>query len=710
MAPLPKWGDLLFALVTPYFSSEANGTPWSGHGDTAFWFSRSAWSLRVVAQWRQHLTARPEVVVWLPDFFCNAPLAPLRRIGAKLVFYPVTDAMVPDMIACMELAHEQSPDIFVLVHYFGYPTPTDAVVAFCRQWHVLLVEDATHVLRPIPGVGDTGDCIMYSPYKHLPVPDGAVLVVRSEGPSRLGAQEGALNMLREICSEVYAMPGFSYQPALLWLIKRVLQRIGFRSHPSRAVFGVESVVPSTEFAHPKMSLLARRLLSRLKQCLDEAACLRGQRGLDWERMLSWVNPAISATAPLRNGVTPYLAGFQCEMAASAETDFQRWHRAGLPVTTWPDLAPEVVANAEFHRIALGLRHRRLYLPVHQSLNQQQIAACGKRLLDIDTKSWQARDLTEDEWDGHWKKCSGTNLLQSWQYGAAKKAAAGWRAYRWLISDEIGRPVAVVQLLAREVPIFGGVARLNRGPLLLDGFSGNDELRTKLAALQVILREARRNRWRVLQAAPELPATDAAQLGLAALGLKKLSQEAWGSGRLALDVDEQTLLMGLKGKWRNCLRKGEKLGVTISHRVCKGEELDLLLRDYAQLQDSKGFAGLSKNLIRRLASQDGIGWEVALFIAREAEAAQVAEHLGVLMTIRHGDTATYVIGSANDKGRKMQANSVLLWRAILHAKQSGCAWFDIGGLDATTPRGIAEFKQGLNAVPYALIGEWRIAFP
>ena len=88
---------------------------------------------------------------------------------------------------------------------------------------------------------------------------------------------------------------------------------------------------------------------------------------------------------------------------------------------------------------------------------------------------------------------------------------------------------------------------------------------------------------------------------------------------------------------------------------------------------------------------------------------MAEHddpLGVLVTICSGDTALYLIGSSNDKGRQMQANSVLLWQAILHAKQSGCTGFDIGGLSDATPKGIAEFKQGLNAVPYQLVGEWR----
>jgi lipid II:glycine glycyltransferase (peptidoglycan interpeptide bridge formation enzyme) len=52
---------------------------------------------------------------------------------------------------------------------------------------------------------------------------------------------------------------------------------------------------------------------------------------------------------------------------------------------------------------------------------------------------------------------------------------------------------------------------------------------------------------------------------------------------------------------------------------------------------------------------------------------------------------------------------LLWEAILHAKKDGCEWFDIGGLNETTPKGIAHFKQGLNSELYSLVGEWRYFF-
>jgi hypothetical protein len=379
LAPLPAWGDLFAALRNPPLSDDALAAPWRRSGEQAFWFSRSAWSLAIVARWRQRTAQRQVVTVWIPDFFCNASLAPLRGMGARLVFYPVTDQMAPDLDACKDLAGEQSPDVFVLVHYFGQPVPMASVTAFCIEQNAWLVEDAAHVLRPIPGVGEAGDCVLYSPHKHLPIPDGAVLVVRPEGPGRLTAQGPVSNALREICDTALNSPGFSNQPAALWLVKRVLQRMGIRSRYSVVAFRAEAEPAVPEIVHPRMSTFARRLLSRLKDNLDAVARVREQRARDWGNVLSWANSAMPAVSRLPAAATPYLSGVAFAQAADAEEVFHRWQRAKVPATTWPDLPPEVVGQPDRHPWALHLRHTRLYLPLHQTIEAVQIVACGQSL-------------------------------------------------------------------------------------------------------------------------------------------------------------------------------------------------------------------------------------------------------------------------------------------------------------------------------------------
>jgi hypothetical protein len=192
---------------------------------------------------------------------------------------------------------------------------------------------------------------------------------------------------------------------------------------------------------------------------------------------------------------------------------------------------------------------------------------------------------------------------------------------------------------------------------------------------------------------------------------------WASGLLSLDPNKEELLMGLNGKWRNCLRKGlrskfsvkkyeidinQKVSYKISYKI-----LQKILDNYKKLKHNNQFSGISESLLESIALQSGDNWGINLFIANENIDGSDDDPIGTLVSIDSGDTSIYLIGTTNLKGRKLNANYVLLWEAILSAKNEGCKWFDIGGLDSTTPPGIAHFKKGLSAKPYELAGEWRI---
>ena len=87
---------------------------------------------------------------------------------------------------------------------------------------------------------------------------------------------------------------------------------------------------------------------------------------------------------------------------------------------------------------------------------------------------------------------------------------------------------------------------------------------------------------------------------------------------------------------------------------------------------------------------------------------VAKYYSWHCVVLHGLATTYLSVGCNGKsGRKLKANQFLLWQAVMHLKQNGYHWFDLGRIDEEKTPGIASFKLGLNGQRYSLVEEgWK----
>jgi len=705
MVPLPSWKNLIRSSLCISADDKELARPWLRTGEAGYWFSRSAWSLLVIVRWYQLARDKQAVNIWIPDYFCNTTLGPLRDAGINLVFYPVTSDMKLDITACEKLEKSETMDMLLLVHYFGQPMPTKNANKLAKRNGAWLIEDATHVLKPIAGVGQTGDCVLYSPHKMIPIPDGAILVVRGNGSARLGKDDAVLKELHSALDRVYRESSCTSKQLVIWVLKRVAQKMGIRGKITFTItHDVLEEVDDTVVSNCRtMSNFSKCMLFNIISTLDDVANKRCENFGFWKALFGRGLKSVSPIE-LSDDTVPYLSPFQINATSKLGVIESYLLDRQLPVSIWPDLPPEVLNDKAKHPVAIELRKRRLYFATHHSISEKVLCRLWKCQTSFGAASWSCKPLDRVVWDRVWVQCNQTNMLQSWEYGDAKQKTEGWAPQRFLISNEQSTPVALVQILVKSLPVLGGVARLNRGPLVLNTVDKSQSDNVKLMALSILKKLAREQRWWFLQVAPEINNTAHNKYSLLAIGYRKLDRIAWGSGLIDLGEKESDILMSFAGKWRNMMRKGIKLGVVSEHvNACDGVEH--LLKNYAELQDSRGFSGISDSLIRALAKQEGDQWKFMMLVAKQHE---TNEDLGVLVSIRTGDTATYLIGYANEKGKKLQANSVLLWNAILQAKMDGCAWFDIGGLNEITPKGIASFKKGINAEPYKLIGEWRSA--
>ena len=318
------------------------------------------------------------------------------------------------------------------------------------------------------------------------------------------------------------------------------------------------------------------------------------------------------------------------------------------------------------------------------------------------RDYNIREIDFHEWKELWPQCNKQNILQSWFYGDAKRASDNLDTAYFVISDS-GTPLSIMQVLIKSLPLNFGLARINRAPMILDKPNNDYKKEIVITSVRLVINECKKRRWIMLQIAPEYEENESVENSLRGLGLKKLSNAPWASGIMDLNEDEETILASLHGKWRNCLRKGWKLGTKSKLLSSNSKEVKSLIEEYSKLQQEKNFIGLSSSLIREMSVIQDENWQFNIFVSPSDSDSL---NQGTLVSVHYGKSAIYLIGSTTKEGRKNQCNYVLLWEAIKHAKKSGCIYFDIGGLDETTPKGIAHFKKGVKAIPYKIAGEWR----
>jgi hypothetical protein len=357
-APLPDWRDLKALMGGRGLDDDALAAPWRRGDEATLWFSRGAWALAALVHWWQGtFSRRPRL--WLPDYFCNQSTVPARNVGADLVFYSVGRDLLPRWPALRAMSQSAPPDLIVVVHYFGQAGEMGAAAAFCGETGALMIEDAAHALGPASGIGEHGDFVLYCPHKTLAVSDGALLLARDRSAAA------------DLFQAAAGLGQMSPAP-WPWLARRLVQKslpgalLGARIRRTGPAFAADPAFAALPLT-PALSPFGRRLLAGAGAKLVAA----GQYRRHNEEILRRAYDVAGAGAQPFFAAppdAPYRFVLDCGGGAhDAEDRFQALRLRGCPVETWPDLAPEVLAEPERHADALALRRRLLFLPVHQSL-------------------------------------------------------------------------------------------------------------------------------------------------------------------------------------------------------------------------------------------------------------------------------------------------------------------------------------------------------
>ena len=174
-------------------------------------------------------------------------------------------------------------------------------------------------------------------------------------------------------------------------------------------------------------------------------------------------------------------------------------------------------------------------------------------------------------------------------------------------------------------------------------------------------------------------------------------------QLCLEPDPDELLSGMKAKTRYNIRLSEKKGVNV--RVGSKQDLPALYAMYAETALRDDFVIRDRNYYLYV-------WE--LFMDCQMAEPLIAEFEGVpiaaVIIFRFAKKAWYVYGMSREIHREMMPNYLLQWRAILRAKEKGCAIYDFWGAPNQFTEndplwGVFRFKEGFGGQIVRTVGAW-----
>lgn len=362
---LPNIWHLLISILV----QRSSGRLWCNLGQKASFSRGSSWNISEAVRYLLQSKKKTKGIVFLPDYFCNQALMPLRLQQVQLVFYPITENLNPDWSLMSDLVSVYGcPDIFILVHYFGFLGEISKALQFCQQVGTELLEDSAHVLIPFGEIGKHSWATVFSPYKLLPVPKIGILVTSEK-----------TGIIREISSKKIRFDADIYT----WMVKRLVQSfLTYYKIPWRirkvVPFELDDGVRLEE--NSSVSTWSLQLLKILESELEHYRTVRRKHYRIIEEQILSIN--LNIARPffpfLPEDACPYL--FPIRLHENIiESVYYRLNENGIPAQTWPDLPPEVKKAPLKHNTAIKLRRSILTLPVHQNLTRDQVEFMAQSL-------------------------------------------------------------------------------------------------------------------------------------------------------------------------------------------------------------------------------------------------------------------------------------------------------------------------------------------
>lgn len=655
------------------------------------YFSKSSWSIFLIVL----LKLKNETLnIWVPSYYCEDAIFLIKKLNIKINYYEVDDNFAPDESNLKRLYKKNKPDIIIFCNFFGKNCFSPYLKEISKQSNSWLIEDATHSISPQNNIGKYGDFIIYSPYKFLPIPTGAILTTSLEFIEKnkleiLFNSKDQINLLKKNFIILNFKKNNNFIHNSVWILKKILSKLNLNFNKIQDFSFEEKLENSDYFWSPKLDYLSKNLLSRYAENIEVEKEKRLRMLILWKKLILQFEETKNLDFDIsfiNNNQTPYFA-----IIKDSENDLVKKYnylkKKKLPVLTWPNL-PNDISKDSF---SLKLRKKIFFLPLHDQ-TLKVLKLLNKHTKDnfknSPTEIYLNKIYYKDEWEKYFKKVTFSNILQSWDYAESQKKKYNLNINRYLIFIN-NLPKGIVQVSSKRF-FFLNYNRINRGPLFFQEVIEEDK---KKVCIKLI---SKFNNYRNLNFLSFLPEVDFNEKNIL-LGFENkniyFNLPDWKSSKIDLEISENDIKSQLDSKWRNMLSFALREEIEVKEENGEKELKKIISLNY-QDQINKDYKGIDDEVLFNYLSNSNF---------RILSAYYNQELIASICFSLHGTTATYLIGWSNEIGRKKKSMNLLLWNAIIYLKKNKYKYFDLGGVDKTVSPGIYRFKNGMGGESYKLVG-------
>jgi perosamine synthetase len=329
--------------------------------------------------------------ILVPSYNCGAEIDPLIKYGIKIVPYRIDRSCNADIYDISNRITHKTKAIYV-THYFGFPQKIDAIMNVCKQHILYLIEDCALSLFSRSAerkLGSFGDVSIFSLIKSLPVPDGGVLMINNKElqnvnwhmypPEKLRILRGLLPLIKSTVLKGILKIN-ALKPLYLFIMKldskRKISHIrnDVSDSKNKTILSPEQYYDGN-LSNRKMSSVAKYLLNTFD--VDDII-MRRRRNFNLFQSLITNCDIEPLFKELPEGVCPL-----CFPMFSKNRNYLqiKLYERNIYTDTWWDGYHKSI-DWDCYPDACYLKENILTLPIHEGLDDQDIACIAENLIDL----------------------------------------------------------------------------------------------------------------------------------------------------------------------------------------------------------------------------------------------------------------------------------------------------------------------------------------